>query len=65
MIRRRRSTRTKITVRPLTAKRQREVAALESLPDDTIDYSDIPSLKDEFWKRAVRNPFYGRLFSKD
>jgi uncharacterized protein (DUF4415 family) len=28
------------------------------MPDDQIDYSDIPPLTDEFWKNAVRNPFY-------
>jgi len=58
MIRRQRATRTKIAVaRPLTTKQRREVAALASLPDDSIDYSDIPRLKDGFWKYAVRNPF--------
>jgi uncharacterized protein (DUF4415 family) len=28
------------------------------MPDDRIDYFDIPPLKDRFWKHAVRNPFY-------
>ena len=28
------------------------------MPDGDIDYSDIPPLSDEFWKNAVRNPFY-------
>ena len=28
------------------------------MPDDQIDYSDIPPLSDEFWEKAVRNPFY-------
>jgi uncharacterized protein (DUF4415 family) len=23
-----------------------------------IDFSDIPPLTDEFWKNAIRNPFY-------
>ena len=31
---------------------------LASMPDSEIDYSDIPPLSDEFWKNAVRNPFY-------
>jgi hypothetical protein len=35
---------------------RRQVAALASMPDDKIDYSDIPPLKDRFWKRAVRKP---------
>jgi len=46
------------TLSPLTAKQRREVAALALLPDDKIDYSDIPPLKAIFWKNAVRNPFY-------
>jgi uncharacterized protein (DUF4415 family) len=35
-----------------------ELAALAAMPDETIDYSDIPPLTDEFWANAVRNPFY-------
>ncbi len=59
MTKKRRATRTKkAVVRPLTAKQRREVVALASLPDDKIDYSDIPHLKERFWKRAARNPFY-------
>jgi uncharacterized protein (DUF4415 family) len=46
------------TPSPLTAKQRREVAVLASMPDDKIDYSDIPPLTDRFWKHAVRNPFY-------
>jgi uncharacterized protein (DUF4415 family) len=48
----------KNTLSPLTAKQRRQVAALASMPDERIDYSDIPPLKDRFWKNAVRNPFY-------
>jgi uncharacterized protein (DUF4415 family) len=46
------------TLSPLTARQRRQVAALATMPDDKIDYSDIPPLKDRFWKHAVRNPFY-------
>jgi len=46
------------TLRPLTAKQRRQVAALASQPDAKIDYSDIPPLKDRFWKNAIPNPFY-------
>src|SRR5260370_40868946 len=46
------------TSSPLAAKQRREVAALASMPDDKIDYSDIPPLTDRFWKHAVRNPLY-------
>ncbi len=43
---------------PLTARQTAELDALKALPDDTIDTSDIPPLTDDFWKNAVRNPFY-------
>jgi uncharacterized protein (DUF4415 family) len=28
------------------------------MPDEAIDFSDIPELTEDFWKNAVRNPFY-------
>jgi uncharacterized protein (DUF4415 family) len=43
---------------PLTEAEKREARALAAMPDDTIDYSDIPPLTEDFWKNAVRNPFY-------
>ena len=43
---------------PLTEKQEAELVALAAMPDDQIDYSDIPPLTDEFWKNAVRNPLY-------
>lgn len=43
---------------PMTAERLAELRALSEMPDDTIDYSDIPELTDLFWAKAVRNPFY-------
>lgn len=46
--------------RPNT-KRKRELAKLAAEPDRAIDLSDIPELTDEFWKNAVRNPFYRPL----
>ncbi len=42
----------------LTERRKRELAKLAVQPDDTINLSDIPEATDEFWQRAVRNPFY-------
>lgn len=42
----------------LTAAQRRDIAALAALPDDKIDYSDIPPLTERFWENAVRNPFY-------
>jgi len=44
--------------RHLTAKQQRELAALAALPDDQIDTSDIPELPPSAWKDAVRGRFY-------
>jgi uncharacterized protein (DUF4415 family) len=43
---------------PLTEERKSELKVLCEQPDSEIDYSDIPPLDDEFWARAVRNPFY-------
>lgn len=43
---------------PLTPEQKAELEALKALPDETIDTSDIPPLTDEFWRKAVRNPFY-------
>ena len=42
----------------LTTAQRCELAALAVLPDDKIDYSDIPPLTEKFWENAVRNPFY-------
>jgi uncharacterized protein (DUF4415 family) len=44
--------------RVLTAAQRRELATLAALPDDKIDYSEIPPLTEMFWENAVRNPFY-------
>ena len=43
---------------PLTAQQKVELAALAAMPDNEIDYSDIPPAGDEFWKNAIRSPFY-------
>ena len=43
---------------PLTVEQYAEIQALAVLPDDSIDYGDIPSLHEEFWKNAKQNPFY-------
>ncbi len=42
----------------LTAAQKAELKALRAKPESEIDYSDIPPLKEDFWKKAVRNPFY-------
>jgi uncharacterized protein (DUF4415 family) len=43
---------------PLTAAQRAELEALAAMPDEEIDYSDIPPLTEDFWKNAVRNPFF-------
>ncbi|MDR0478921.1 MAG: BrnA antitoxin family protein [Burkholderiaceae bacterium] len=43
---------------PITQERRVELRALTMRPDSEIDYSDIPPLTEEFWARAVPNPFY-------
>lgn len=42
----------------LTAAQKAELKALRIRPEGEIDYSDIPPLQEDFWKKAVRNPFY-------
>ncbi len=43
---------------PLTDEQRARLSLLAKMPDSEIDYSDIPPLGDEFWKNAIRNPFY-------
>lgn len=43
---------------PMTPTRQRKLARIAAMPDEEIDFSEIPPLKESFWKNAVRNPFY-------
>jgi len=43
---------------PLTEQQRAEIAHLKARQGQGIDYSDIPPLDDDFWKNAVRNPFY-------
>jgi uncharacterized protein (DUF4415 family) len=43
---------------PMTPARKRRLAEVAGRPDAGIDFSEIPPLKDSFWKNAVRNPFY-------
>ena len=38
----------------LTKAQLAELAALRAMPDDDIDYSDIPELDEAFWKSAKR-----------
>lgn len=41
-----------------TPARKSELESLASKPEEAIDLSDAPELGEEFWKQAVRNPFY-------
>jgi uncharacterized protein (DUF4415 family) len=43
---------------PITPAHKRKLEHLAARPDSEIDFSEIPPLKDSFWKNAVRNPFY-------
>ena len=42
----------------LTAEQKAELERLRSMPDEDIDTSDIPEADEDFWSRAVRNPFF-------
>lgn len=44
-----------IKVTPAMKRRLKELA---SRPDSEIDFSDIPELTEDFFKGAIRNPFY-------
>ena len=41
-----------------TAKEIKRLAELAARPDSEIDYSDIPSLTEKFWRNAIPNPWY-------
>jgi hypothetical protein len=43
--------------KPMSPARSRKVARLAEQPDSEINFSDIPPLKEGFWKNRVRNPF--------
>jgi uncharacterized protein (DUF4415 family) len=45
-------------LRPLTADEKAELAKLRDLPDEQIDFSDIPDASDEELRTAVRGKFY-------
>ncbi|MDB5562263.1 MAG: BrnA antitoxin family protein [Hyphomicrobiales bacterium] len=45
----------------LSDEQKDRLEKLASLPDDSIDYSDIPEATEQFWRNAVRNPFYRPL----
>ena len=43
---------------PLSRKQKAELAALAEMPDEQVDYSDIPKKPAGFWAGAVRGGLY-------
>jgi uncharacterized protein (DUF4415 family) len=43
---------------PLTGEQKAELERLAAMPDENIDFSDIPPLDEDFWKNAAPNPFF-------
>jgi len=43
---------------PQTNEQVAELKALSEMSDSEINFSDIPSLNDAFWTKAVKNTFY-------
>jgi uncharacterized protein (DUF4415 family) len=43
---------------PLTDAQREELRRLAEMPDEDIDFSDIPPLGEDFWKNGVRGKFY-------
>ena len=37
---------------PLTAQQQAEIAGLNAMPDEAIDFSDIAPLTEAFWQKC-------------
>lgn len=46
------------TLPPLTDEDRADLAEMALLPDEQIDFSDIPPLNEEDWANAVRGRFY-------
>ncbi len=42
----------------LTKEQKAELEALEAMPDDQIDYLDIPEMTEAEWSKAKRGMFY-------
>ena len=49
---------------PLTEEQKKRLKVLDNLRDEDIDFSDIPPLTDEFFKNAIRNPYYARALKE-
>jgi uncharacterized protein (DUF4415 family) len=46
------------TLPPLTDAQRANLRALSARPDSEIDFSDIPELTAEQWKKGIRGRFY-------
>lgn len=46
---------------PLTEEQRAELETLEAMPDEAIDYDDIPPLTDDFWESATCSPLHKPL----
>jgi uncharacterized protein (DUF4415 family) len=46
------------TLPPLTEAQRANLRALAARPDSEIDFSDIPELTAEQWKKGIRGRFY-------
>lgn len=46
------------TGKPLSKQQRKDIASIAAMPDEEIDFSEIPRLTESFWQNAVRNPFY-------
>ena len=42
----------------MTAGQKERLRKLAALPDSTIDLTEMPELGENFWKNAIRNPYY-------
>lgn len=48
----------------LTRENIEQLERLAHMRDEDIDFSDIPPLTDDFFKNAVRNPFYAKALKE-
>jgi hypothetical protein len=42
----------------MSAVQKSRLATVAALPDDSIDYCDIPPLTYKLWKNAIPNPYF-------
>jgi uncharacterized protein (DUF4415 family) len=49
---------------PLTEEQIRRLKKLDNIRDEDIDFSDIPRLTDDFFKNAIRNPYYAKALKE-